>query len=96
MLSKNSSSLASPVRVVFNKFRHIDKLVSWPTRLQHKNGLARPVKCHTFTEYGLEVAASAVVFRSVSASSDGPFTLSPYNQPGPLDILFLSKRLATN
>ncbi|GBP17063.1 hypothetical protein EVAR_8133_1 [Eumeta japonica] len=38
-------------------------------------GKTRRVKCHTFTKYGLEVAASAVAFRPVSESFGGPLPL---------------------
>ncbi|GBP81862.1 hypothetical protein EVAR_55062_1 [Eumeta japonica] len=50
---------------------------------------------HALSEDGRELAASAVVFRSVSDSSDG--SLSPFHQPDflPLDVLF-SLKLVTS
>ncbi|GBP89281.1 hypothetical protein EVAR_63806_1 [Eumeta japonica] len=50
----------------------------------HKIG---PVKYHTFTEYGREKAASAVMVRQVSESSGSALPLHQSDPPS-LDILF--------
>ncbi|GBP47399.1 hypothetical protein EVAR_84991_1 [Eumeta japonica] len=51
---------------------------------EHIKELARTVKYHTLTEYGLEVVASAFAFCSASGSSGGlPFLISPFHRPDP-------------
>ncbi|GBP08790.1 hypothetical protein EVAR_72189_1 [Eumeta japonica] len=53
-----------------------------PTRLQHENGVkCKPVKYPTPTEYSRQVAAYAVVFHLVSASSSGLLPPLPLHHP---------------
>ncbi|GBP83323.1 hypothetical protein EVAR_57585_1 [Eumeta japonica] len=61
--------------------------VPWPTRQEH--GPTPSMRYYALTEYGRELAASAVEFRLVLESFCG--RLLP-----PSDILFLLKRLATH
>ncbi|GBP62940.1 hypothetical protein EVAR_95895_1 [Eumeta japonica] len=67
----------------------------WPIWLQQKNGRARLVKYHTFTELRREVTAFAVLFRQMSESSSGSFShfINPLHSPP--NILFLLKRSVT-
>ncbi|GBP54427.1 hypothetical protein EVAR_35984_1 [Eumeta japonica] len=60
------------------------------TWLRYKNGSAQQVKYHALAEYGLEVAASAVVFHPASESSGGPllFPLPHSLSINPLSITY--------
>ncbi|GBP65116.1 hypothetical protein EVAR_5262_1 [Eumeta japonica] len=79
---RSMSRSASEARVVGSvRFvLHLSPLYS-PTLLQHENLPVRSVKYRTFTEYGHELAASAVAFHLVSESSGGPLFSPPSISP---------------
>ncbi|GBP19110.1 hypothetical protein EVAR_83423_1 [Eumeta japonica] len=96
-------------RVVFGSWSSILKeSLSWysHTAAAAQNGSARPLRSHILTECGRKLATSAVTFRPVSKSTDGPLPVLPspldstlfdlYPIAPPKDILFPPRRSVTH